>query len=128
MAKGFYKKQYKMIKMEPLHRWGFFDIIKDLQEEAQILKSRGLTSKPTGGKEKKSFDAIVKLTPVQVLNGPKTFSDAVAKSPPKTQQPLPVKAKCEFCANGHKSEECPTFLVTKLIFDRQERKVSAFTV
>ena len=79
-----------------------------------------MASKPPTGKEKKTFDAVARLAPAQVANGPKTFSDVVAKSPPKTQQPLPVKAKCEFCANGHKSEECPTFLATKSVFDRRE--------
>ena len=36
------------------------------------------------------------MAPAQVSNGPKMFSNAVAKSPPKAQKPLPVKAKCEF--------------------------------
>ena len=81
------------------------------------MKSIGMSSKSTSsGKEKN----LVKMAPAQVQNGPKTFSDVVAKSPPKTQQPLPVKAKCEFCANGHKLEECPTFLATKSVFDRRE--------
>merc|ERR1712015_46558 len=95
MAKGFYKKQYKMMKTEPLYRRGFVDVIEDLQEEAQILKARGLASKPPTGKEKRSFDAVARLAPAQISNGPKTFSDVVAKSPPKTQQPLPAKARCE---------------------------------
>ena len=98
MAKGFYKKQYKMMKTEPLHRRGFFDIIEDLQEEAQIMKSRGLTSKPTtSGKE----ENIIKMAPAQVTNDPKTFTDAVRQSPPKERQPIPEKMRCEFCTNGH---------------------------
>ena len=120
MAKTFYKKQYKLMKREPLYRWGFVDVIEDLQEEAQILKSGGLSSKLPTGKEKKSFDDVVKLAPAQVPNGPKTFSDVVAKSPPKAQQLLPVKAKCEFCENRHWLEDCPTFLAAKTIPERQE--------
>ena len=116
MAKSFYKKQYKMMKTEPLYRRRFVDVIEDLQEEAQILKSRGLSAKPPTRKEKKSFDAVARLVPAQVSNGPKTFSDVVAKSPLKAQQPLPVKARCEFCPNlvgPHWLEECPIFLAAK---------------
>ena len=120
MAKSFYKKQYKMTKSEPLYRRGFVDVIEDLQEEAQILKARGLASKPPTGKERKTLDAVARLAPAQVQNGPKTFSDVVAKSPPKTQQPLPVKEKCEFCEKGHKAEDCPTLMSTKSVFDRRE--------
>ena len=106
-----------MMKAEPMHRRGFHDVIEDLEEKAHIMKSIGMSSEPSSnGKEKK----LVKMAPAQIQNGPKTFSDIVAKSPPKKQQPLPVKAKCEFCANGHRSEECPTFLATKSIFDRRE--------
>ena len=104
MAKSFYKKQYKLMKTEPLCRRGFVDVIEDLQEEAQILKARGLASKPPTGKEKESFVAVVNLAPAQVSDGPRTFSDVVAKSPPKAQPPLPVKEKCEFCENEHRSE------------------------
>ena len=123
MAKSFYKKQYKMMKTEPLYRRGFVDVIEDLQEEAQILKARGLASKPPTGKEKKTFDAVARLAPAQVQNGPKTFSDVVAKSPPKAQQPLPVKARCEFCPNSnapHWSEDCPVFLAAKSLSERRE--------
>ena len=60
------------------------------------------------------------MAPAQVQNGPKTFSDVVAKSPPKMQQPLPLKAKCKFCANGHRSEECLTFVAAKSFFERRE--------
>ena len=116
MAESFYKKQYKIMKSEPMYRRGFFDIIEDLQEKAQIMKSRGLTSKPTTGKEK----GVVKMAPAQVTNGPKTFSDAVAKSPTKTQQPLPEKAKCEFCSKNHWSEECPSLLELKTVMERRE--------
>ena len=115
-----YKKQYKMTKSEPLYRRGFVDVIEDLQEEAQILKARGLASKPPTGKERKTLDAVARLAPAQVQNGPKTFSDVVAKSPPKTQQPLPVKEKCKFCEKGHEAEDCPTLMATKSVFDRRE--------
>ena len=39
MAEGFYRKQYKMMKSEPTHPRGFFDLIKDLEEKAHIMKS-----------------------------------------------------------------------------------------
>ena len=89
----------------------------------QILKARGLASKPPTGKEKKTLDAVARLAPAQVSNGPKTFSDVVAKSPPKTQQPLPVKARCEFCPNSnapHWSEDCSVFLAAKSVTERRE--------
>merc|ERR1711891_53746 len=109
MTESFFKKQYKMMKTEPTHRRGFHDVIEDLEEKAHIMKSIGMTSKSTSsGKEKN----LVKMAPAQVQNGPKTFSDVVAKSPPKTQQPLPAKARCEFCPNliaPHWSEDCPVF-------------------
>ena len=120
MSKSFYKKQYKLMKSELLYRRGFADVIEDLQEEAQILKSQGLASKPPTGKDKKSFDAVVNMAPAHVSDGPRTFSDVVAKSPPKAQPPIPVKAKCEFCENEHWSEDCPTFLAIKTIAERRQ--------
>ena len=79
-----------------------------------------MASNPPTGKEKKSFDAVVNLAPAQVSDGPRTFSDVVAKSPPKAQPPLPVKEKCEFCENEHWSEDCPTFLAVKTITERRQ--------
>ena len=93
MAEGFFKKQYEM-KWEPTHRRGFYDLIEDLEEKAHIMKSQGLTSKPASSRKEKNW---VKMAPAQVSNRPKTFSDVVPKSPPKAQQPLQVKVKCEFC-------------------------------
>ena len=117
MAEGFYKKQYRMMKSEPMHRRGFHDLIEDLEEKAHIMKARGMTSKPAlSGKE----ENLVKMAPAQVSDGPKTFSDVVANSPPKAQPPLPVKAKCEFCEDGHWSEDCPTFLAVKTIEERRQ--------
>merc|ERR1712087_632688 len=120
MAKSFYKKQYKRMKTEPLYRRGFVDVIEDLQEEAQILKAQGLANKPPTGKDKKSLDAVVNLAPAQVSDGPRTFSNVVANSPPKTQPLLPVKARCVFCKDGHWWEDCPTLLALKTIAERRQ--------
>ena len=117
MAEGFFKKQYKMMKLEPTHRRGFHDVIEDLEEKAHIMKSIGMSSKSTTSSKEKN---LVKMAPAQVQNGPKTFSDVVAKSPPKTQQPLPVKEKCEFCEKAHKAEDCPTLMTTESVFERRE--------
>ena len=81
------------------------------------MKSRGMTSKPASSGKEKNW---VKMAPAQVSNGPKTFSDVMAKSPPKAQQLLPVKAKCKFCANGHLSKDCPTFLAAKTVYESCE--------
>ena len=90
------------------------------------MKSIGMYSKSySSGKEKNPVEPgeeknLVQMAPAQVSDGPRTFSNVVAKSPPKAQQPLPAKAKCEFCENKHWSEDCPTFLAVKTIAERRQ--------
>ena len=68
-----------MTKTQPLYRRGFFDIIEDLQERAQIMKARGLTSRSKTDKEN-----VVQMAPAIMTNGPKTYSKAVKGQLPTT--------------------------------------------
>ena len=115
MAESFFRRQYKITKTQPLYRRGFFDIIEDLQERAQIMKARGLTSRSKTDKEN-----VVQMAPAIMTNGPKTYSEAVKQSPPKEQQQLQERPRCEFCQEGHWSDECPSLMAMETVMERKE--------
>ena len=82
----------------------FDDIISNIRERAEILKSQGMNAQKT------PEDSKAKVASMQAHGEQTPMNKVVQNSPTKEQPPLPKRPTCSFCRNQHLSLKCPTFL------------------
>ena len=102
-----------MKRKQPTFRMKFEDLIEAISERAAILKAQGKTSKP------QTTTTTAKVASAKTTAGPQQYNSVLKNSPPKVQQELPTKPKCEMCRMQHKTEECGR-LITLSVEKRQE--------
>ena len=81
----------------------FDDIISNIRERAEILKSQGMNAQRT------PEDPEAKVASMQAHGERIPMNKVVQNSPTREQPPLPKRPTCSFCRNQHSSLKCPKF-------------------
>ena len=110
-ADGFYEKEAKQKRKDPLFRFKFEDLMIKVEERAQILKAQGKSA--TGGTENQT----AKVAATTTNSEPRSYNivkeaaknNAFSVSPPKQQPQLYQRPqeKCIICNFNHNIKECP---------------------
>ena len=103
MSDEFYRREARIRRKQPSFRMKFNDLIESISERAAILKAQGKSSKPHTANS-------AKVASAKTSAGQQQYNNVVKTSPPKQQQALPVKPKCEWCKLEHRTEECSQVL------------------
>ena len=103
-SEEFYRKESKKRRKTPGFSMSFDDIIMNIRERAEILKSQGKNS------QKIPEDPKAKVASMQTHGERTPMNKVVQNSPTREQPPLPKRTTCNFCNNQHASLKCPTFL------------------
>ena len=103
-SEEFYRKESKKRRKIPGFSMSFNNIMLNIRERAEILKSQGRNAPKT------PEDPKAKVAMMQAHGGQIPMNKVVQNSPTRVQPPLPKRPTCMFCNNQHVSLKCPTFL------------------
>ena len=91
-------------RKSPGFAMSFNDIILNIRERAEILKSQGMNAQKT------TEDPKAKVAAMQTQGERIPLNKIVQNSPTKQQPPLPRRPVCSMCNGQHEPLKCPSFL------------------